>query len=87
VAGVYGVGVTVGGIVSNAVIAIGFAGYVDTLVEIPEKLTMGVVAALPLVARQGVRENVMFAAAITVLEVDRHDGALRVVGHHRGPCP
>jgi APA family basic amino acid/polyamine antiporter len=65
-----GFGVVVTGIVSSAVIAIAFAGYVHTLVEIPEKLTMVVVvAALALVARQGVRESVMFAAAITVLEV------------------
>jgi APA family basic amino acid/polyamine antiporter len=82
---VAGFGVVVTGIVSSAVIA--FAGHVHTLVEIPEKLTMVVVAALALVIRQGVRESVMFAAAIAVLKVGHHDGALRVVGHHRGPCP
>jgi basic amino acid/polyamine antiporter, APA family len=71
-----GFGVVVTGIVSSAVIVIAFAGYVNTLVDVPEKLTtVIVVILLALVARQGVRESVAFAAVITLLEV----GTLLVV--------
>lgn len=65
-----GFGVVITGIVSSAVIAIAFAGYVDTVVDVPETLTtVVVVVVLALIARQGVRESIAFAAVITLLEV------------------
>jgi amino acid transporter len=71
-----GFGVVVSGIVSSAVIALAFAGYAGTLIPLPAPvLVVGVVALLALVAWWGVKESVIFAAAVTVLEV----GALAVI--------
>lgn len=65
-----GLGVVITGIVSSAVIALAFAGYVQALIALPSPLlTAGIVLLLALVAWWGVRESVIFAAAITVLEV------------------
>ncbi|PHP67368.1 amino acid permease [Zhengella mangrovi] len=65
-----GLGVVVTGIVSSAVIALAFAGYVRSLAPVPAPLlTAGIVVVLALVAWWGVRESVIFAAVITVLEV------------------
>lgn len=73
---VAGLGVVVTGIISSAVVALAFAGYVSTLVSLPERLTaVGIVCLLCVVAWWGVRESVMVAAVVTVLEV----GTLLVV--------
>lgn len=65
-----GLGVSLTGIVSSATIALGFAGYLLQLVELPRPAV--IVAALAftgwLVAR-GVRESVGVAAAMTAIEV------------------
>ncbi|NNC81829.1 MAG: amino acid permease [Acidimicrobiales bacterium] len=67
---VAGIGVIATAIVSSAAISLAFAGYVASLVDIPEKLTATLlVAVLCLVALAGVRESVVLAAVITVLEV------------------
>lgn len=71
-----GFGVVVTGIVSSAVIALAFAGYAGTLVPLPSPLLVVVVVALlAAIAWWGVRESVIFAALVTVLEV----GTLAVV--------
>jgi APA family basic amino acid/polyamine antiporter len=71
-----GAGVVATGIVSSAVITLAFAGYAGTLVPVPAPLlVVGIVSLLALVAWWGVRESVVLAAVITVLEV----GALAVV--------
>lgn len=71
-----GLGVVVTGVVSSAVVALAFAGYTSTLVDIPERASaVGIVLLLCLVAWWGVRESVYLAAAVTLLEV----GALLVV--------
>jgi amino acid transporter len=58
------------GIISSAVISLAFAGYVGTLVRLPaEAILIVLLAAVALVAAIGVRESVMVAAAITILEV------------------
>ena len=71
-----GYGVTVTAIISSAVISLAFGGYLGTLVPVPEPiLVIGVVVILGLIAFLGVRESVIFAAVITLLEV----GTLAVV--------
>ncbi len=65
-----GLGVVVTGIVSSAVISIAFAGYVHSLVPLPEKpVTALLILGLALVAWWGVKESVIFAAVVTLLEV------------------
>ncbi|MEO4044206.1 amino acid permease [Hoeflea sp. CAU 1731] len=64
-----GLGVSATGIVSSAVIALSFAGYLGSLVALPQwLLSLSVIAALTLIAFAGVRMSVGFAAVITVLE-------------------
>lgn len=71
-----GYGVVATGIISSAVIALAFAGYVRAIVPIPEVvLVVAVVAVLSGIAWFGVRESVVFAAAVTLVEV----GTLLVV--------
>lgn len=72
-----GAGVVVTGTISSAVVALAFGGYVSSLVDV--SATVGALAILVLVgvvASLGVRESVLVASAITVLEV----GTLVVVG-------
>src|SRR5690606_14949460 len=58
------------GVVSSAVIALAFAGYLAAIVAVPLAVAMvGVVGALAVVAWLGVRESLILAAVITVLEV------------------
>ena len=65
-----GFGVVITGIVSSAVISLAFAGYVRALVPLPAPvLTVAAVSGLALIAWWGVRESVIFAALITILEV------------------
>lgn len=65
-----GIGVVATAVVSSAAISLAFAGYVASLVDVPEKLTAAaLVAVLCLVALAGVRESVLLAAVITLLEV------------------
>jgi APA family basic amino acid/polyamine antiporter len=73
-----GLAMVVVGIVSSAVIALAFTGYVgDLMPTVAERpLAVMLVAALAVIACIGVRESVQFAAAITVLEL----GTLVVIG-------
>ena len=65
-----GIGVVTTGTISSAVVALAFAGYITTLIDIPKLLAaLLIVAALVLVACWGVRESVLLAAAVTILEV------------------
>jgi amino acid transporter len=65
-----GYGVTTTAIISSAVIASAFGGYLGTLVPVPQAvLVVGVLLLLGSVAWMGVRESVYFAAIITLLEV------------------
>jgi len=71
-----GYGVATTGIISSAVIALAFAGYLRALFPVHELLlVVAVVMLLSAVAWAGVRESVVIAAAITFLEL----GALIVV--------
>lgn len=71
-----GLGVVITGIVSSAVVAIAFAGYVTTLLPVSETVAaVGIIALLTLVAWWGIRESVALAALVTVLEL----GTLLVV--------
>ncbi len=73
---VTGFGVLVTGVVSSAVVALAFAGYLRELVDIPSAvLAVGVVVVLAALATWGARESVVAAAMITLLEV----GTLAVV--------
>jgi amino acid transporter len=73
---VAGYGVVTTGVISSAVVAKAFAGYVATLVDLPQNLTASaLVIALCLIAAWGVRESVIVASIVTVLEV----GTLLVV--------
>ncbi|WP_372736845.1 APC family permease, partial [Nocardioides sp.] len=65
-----GGGVVVTGVISSAVVALAFAGYVATLIPVPEPAAaVGVVALLCAVAWWGVKQSVVLAALVTVLEV------------------
>ncbi len=65
-----GIGVVITAIISSAVIAVAFAGYLGAVVAIPQALAIvSVVLVLGGIAWLGVRESVIFAAVITVLEV------------------
>ena len=71
-----GLGVAATGVVSSAVIALSFAGYLGSLLALPQwLLAISIIAALTLIAFAGVRMSVGFAAVITVLET----GTLLVV--------
>ena len=68
--GLTGYGIAATGIISSSVIALAFAGYVQSLIPLPgPALVVGVVVLLSGIAWYGVRESVIFAAIITVLEV------------------
>jgi len=65
-----GLGVATTGIISSSVISLAFAGYVGTLLPLPiEAILIALLAAIAAVAAIGIRESVMIAAAITILEV------------------
>lgn len=71
-----GIGVAITGVISSAAIALAFAGYAGTLLQLPQEvLVVGVIALLSLLAWWGVRESVIFATVITIVEV----GALLVI--------
>ncbi len=71
-----GYGIAATGIISSAVIALAFVGYVQALVPVPKiVLLIAVVGSLAGVAWLGVRESVYFAALVTLIEV----GTLLVV--------
>ncbi len=73
---VTGLAVVVIGIITGAVVALAFAGYLASLISIPEPLAaVAVVLGLGVVAWWGVRESVILAAVVTVIEV----GTLLVV--------
>ena len=64
-----GYGVTLTAIISSAVITLSFSGYLGDLLSVPGPvLVAGILIILATVASLGVRESVMFAAVITVLE-------------------
>lgn len=66
---VVGYGVTVTAIISSAVITLSFSGYLGSLIAVPRPvLIIAILAVLSTVASLGVRESVMFAAVITLLE-------------------
>lgn len=65
-----GIAVSLVGIISSAVIALAFAGYAGTLIPLPEPvLVIAIIVVLAAIAIWGVRESVLLAAAITLLEV------------------
>ena len=65
-----GLAMVVTALLSSAVIALAFAGYVGTLVDIPRPaLAVGVVVLLGAIACYGVRESVILAAVVTVIEL------------------
>lgn len=65
-----GLGVVAIGIISSAVIALAFAGYAGTLIALPQPVLVTlIVTALAAIACWGVRESVLFAAGVTILEV------------------
>ncbi|MFT6657184.1 APC family permease [Maritalea sp.] len=73
---IVGLGVTITAIISSAVIAISFAGYLGQLIAVPAPiLVLGILAVLTGIACFGVKESVIFAAIITAIEL----GALIVI--------
>ncbi|MDH4169941.1 MAG: amino acid permease [Acidimicrobiia bacterium] len=67
---VAGLAVIITGIVTGAVVALAFAGYIASLVAVPERITaIALVIVLSVVAWWGVRESVILAAVVTLLEV------------------
>lgn len=66
------------GIISSGAIVIGFVGYLEQIIQLPQSLVMiGVVMLLALIAIWGIGESVTLAAIITVIEVG---GLLLVIG-------
>jgi basic amino acid/polyamine antiporter, APA family len=71
-----GLGVAITGIISSAVIGLAFAGYIGTLTVLPAPLILlALLVAVAAVASLGVKESVVAAAVITILEV----GTLAVI--------
>jgi len=65
-----GVGVAITGIISSAVVALAFGGYLAELIDVPERLSAVVlVALLSIIAWWGVRESVLVASIVTVCEL------------------
>ncbi|WP_417673490.1 APC family permease [Roseibium sp.] len=65
-----GYGVCATGTISSAVVALAFAGYMQALVPLPQGvLLVAVVGGLAAIAWLGVRESVLFAGLITLIEV------------------
>jgi len=70
VARITGIGVAITGVVSAAVISLAFGSYLGTLIPVPSwALAVGLLALLTLVASLGVRESIILAAVITLVEV------------------
>ncbi|OOZ48383.1 hypothetical protein BOW39_10735 [Solemya velum gill symbiont] len=75
-------GITLTAIISSAVVSIAFGGYLGTLLPIPQTvMVLGVLLVLSIVAWMGVKQSVIFAAVITVLEV----GSLIVIALSGAP--
>lgn len=67
---IVGLAMVLTALLSSAVIALAFAGYVGTLLAVPKPaLALGIVLLLGAIACYGVRESVIFAAVITVVEL------------------
>lgn len=70
VARVTGIGVALTGIVSAGVVSLAFGSYLGTLLPVPAPvLGLGLVAVLTVIACLGVRQSVLLAAAVTLVEV------------------
>ncbi|OOY50558.1 APC family permease [Solemya velum gill symbiont] len=79
---IVGLGITLTAIISSAVVSIAFGGYLGTLLPIPQTvMVLGVLLVLSIVAWMGVKQSVIFAAVITVLEV----GSLIVIALSGAP--
>lgn len=65
-----GLGVVATGTISSAVVALAFGGYLKSLVGVPTVIgALGIVAVVALVGCLGVRESVIAAAVVTLVEV------------------
>jgi amino acid transporter len=70
IARITGLGVAVTGIVSAGVVSLAFGSYIGTLVPVPSwLLAVGLLLALTVVACLGVRESILLAAGVTIVEV------------------
>ena len=64
-----GLGVVITGIVSSATISLAFAGYLAEVLPVPKTAaSVGLVLLLAFVAWRGVRESILLAAIVTLLE-------------------
>jgi len=67
---VAGFGVVVTGTISSAVVALAFGGYVKSLIGVPSIVgALAIIAVVAVVASFGVRESVLLAAGVTLIEV------------------
>lgn len=67
---VAGFGVVVTGTISSAVVALAFGGYVKSLIGVPNIVgALAIIAIVAVVASFGVRESVLLAAGVTLIEV------------------
>ena len=67
---VAGFGVVVTGTISSAVVALAFGGYVKSLIGVPSVVgALAIIAVVAVVASFGVRESVLLAAGVTLIEV------------------
>lgn len=67
---VAGAGVVVTGTISSAVVSLAFGGYLNSLTGLPQIAgALAILCVVGLVACAGVRESVLLAAGVTVLEV------------------
>ena len=67
---VVGLLVVLSGIVSSAAIAIGAAGYVNTLITVPSApVIVGIIIVLGAIAAWGIREAVTIAVVLTLVEI------------------
>ena len=67
---IVGLGVAAVGIVSSSAIAHGAAGYIVELVDVPYMLVLAIVIAMAgIIACFGIRESILFAGALTLIEI------------------
>lgn len=67
---VAGLGVVVTGTISSAVVALAFGGYLGSLTGLPVRVGgLLIIAVVAVIASLGVRESVLIASAVTLLEV------------------
>jgi len=77
-----GLAMVAGGITSAAALSLGFGGYLNVFIDIPEVLAaVGILMALGLLALKGINESAVVAALFTIVEIT---GLVLIIWFGRG---